>query len=299
MLLKNRSLFLPPMLFPLMNLLAYAGGLSRLRHVPGFTFHGGYTAFVFVFVLLQSAAFGGVFAGFGIARDFERGFARRLLVVGAEPQRDHPRLRPRSGVPLGADRDRGHGRRADLPACRSAAAGSISSGCTRSRCSSTRSASSGPAGIAMRFRSVQAGPLMQTPVFIILFLAPVYVPLALLQGWIHSVARLNPVTFIVESGRGFIQGTPTDVWPAFLITACMLGIFALWARLGLRSAGTRELGRTALEHQHEVFHHLAAYRERRRADPVKAEALVEPDRPFVLLPYLEENAARVREVRMA
>src|SRR3954462_9498921 len=84
-LLKNPSLFLPPMLFPLMNFLAFAGGLSRLRHVPGFEFEGGYTAFTFVFVLLQSAAFGGVFAGFGIARDFERGFARRLLV--SAPQR--------------------------------------------------------------------------------------------------------------------------------------------------------------------------------------------------------------------
>src|SRR3954453_15023033 len=84
-LLKNPSLFLPPMLFPLMNFMAFAGGLSRLRHVPGFDFHGGYTAFQFVFVLLQSAAFGGVFAGFGIARDFERGFARRLLV--SAPQR--------------------------------------------------------------------------------------------------------------------------------------------------------------------------------------------------------------------
>src|SRR5207245_10181526 len=47
---------------------------------PGFEFKSGYTAFQFVFVLLQSAAFGGVFAGFGIARDFERGFAKRLLV---------------------------------------------------------------------------------------------------------------------------------------------------------------------------------------------------------------------------
>jgi len=84
-LLKNPSLFLPPMLFPLMNFAAFAGGLSRLRHVPGFDFHGGYTAFQFVFVLLQSAAFGGVFTGFGIARDFERGFARRLLV--SAPQR--------------------------------------------------------------------------------------------------------------------------------------------------------------------------------------------------------------------
>ena len=66
-LLKNPSLFLPPLLFPLMNFMAFAGGLSRLRHVPGFDFKGGYTSFVFVFVLLQSAAFGGVFTGFGIS----------------------------------------------------------------------------------------------------------------------------------------------------------------------------------------------------------------------------------------
>ena len=44
------------------------------------------------------------------------------------------------------------------------------------------------AGVAMRFRTMQAGPLMQIPVFLVLFFAPVYVPLALLQGWIHAVA---------------------------------------------------------------------------------------------------------------
>ena len=49
-LLKNPSLFLPPMLFPLMNFLAFAGGLSRLRHVPGFQFEGGYTAFTFALI---------------------------------------------------------------------------------------------------------------------------------------------------------------------------------------------------------------------------------------------------------
>ena len=34
-----------------------------------------------MFVLCQSAAFGGVFTGFGIARDFETGFVRRLLLA--------------------------------------------------------------------------------------------------------------------------------------------------------------------------------------------------------------------------
>ena len=49
--------------------------------MPGFDFEPGYTAFQFCFVLVQSAAFGGVFTGFGIARDFEYGFARRLLLA--------------------------------------------------------------------------------------------------------------------------------------------------------------------------------------------------------------------------
>jgi ABC-2 type transport system permease protein len=65
--------------------------LSQVADVPGFDFARGYTAFQFVFVLLQSAAFGGVFTGFGIARDFESGFARRLLL--ASPKR--------SGIVLG------------------------------------------------------------------------------------------------------------------------------------------------------------------------------------------------------
>ena len=34
----------------------------------------------------------------------------------------------------------------------------------------------------MRFRTMQAGPIMQMPVFLILFFAPVYVPLALLTA---------------------------------------------------------------------------------------------------------------------
>jgi ABC-2 type transport system permease protein len=91
-------------------------------------------------------------------------------------------------------------------------------------------------GVAMRFRSTQAGPLMQTPVFLLLFLAPVYVPLSLLQGWIHEVARFNPLTFLVESGRGFIEGEPTQVAAAFSIALALLAVFAVWARTGLARA---------------------------------------------------------------
>jgi ABC-2 type transport system permease protein len=91
-------------------------------------------------------------------------------------------------------------------------------------------------GVAMRFRSIQAGPLMQTPVFLLLFLSPVYVPLSLLTGWIHGVARINPLTFLLEAGRGLIDGRPTQVATAFGASAALVVVFALWARTGLARA---------------------------------------------------------------
>src|SRR5437762_12223600 len=81
----NPALILPSLIFPLFFLLAFAGGLKTISQTPGFDFPSGYTAFQFVFVLLQSAAFGGVFTGFSVAADFEHGFGRRLLL--AAPQR--------------------------------------------------------------------------------------------------------------------------------------------------------------------------------------------------------------------
>ena len=77
----NPPILLPTVLFPLFFLAAFAGGLSAIGNVPSFDYEPGYTAFQYLFVFIQSAAFGGVFTGFGIARDFENGFARRLMLA--------------------------------------------------------------------------------------------------------------------------------------------------------------------------------------------------------------------------
>ena len=61
---------------------------------------------------------------------------------------------------------------------------------------------------------------MQTPLFLILFLAPVYVPLTLLKGWIHAVASVNPATAFLDAGRGLISGVHNHTGLAF---ACALG----------------------------------------------------------------------------
>ncbi|HEY2636919.1 MAG TPA: hypothetical protein VGI54_05985, partial [Solirubrobacteraceae bacterium] len=78
------DLVIPSLIFPLVFLAGFAGGLSALGTVPGFHFPAGYTAFQFVFVMLQSATFGGLFTGFSLAIDFESGFARRFMLAASD-----------------------------------------------------------------------------------------------------------------------------------------------------------------------------------------------------------------------
>jgi ABC-2 type transport system permease protein len=231
----NPSFILPSLLFPLFFFTAFVGGLSRITQVPGFDFPLGYTAFQFVFVLLQSAAFAGVFTGFGIARDWETGFMRRLML--AAPNRSGILLGYMAaaltrwatvivvitGVAFAAQMQIG-GDGVDL-------FGLYALGLLVSLAGTLWSA-----GVAMRLRTQQAFPVMQMPVFILLFFAPVYVPLALLQGWIHGIARVNPITPLLEEGRGLISGDPNRTLLAFGIALALIAGFALWAVRGLRRA---------------------------------------------------------------
>jgi len=224
----NPSLLIPSLIFPLFFFTAFAGGLSRIDQVPGFDYPPGYTAFQFVFVLLQSAAFGGVFTGFGIARDFESGFGRRLLLAAPH----------RSGIVLG------YAAAALVRWLVTAAVVTVVAllvgmnvgGSSVDLVGLYLAAILWATGVALRLRTMQAGPVMQMPVFLLLFFAPVYVPLALLQGWIHNVATYNPITRVLEAGRGFLAGSPTEVGLAFALAAALVLGFSLWALRGLRSA---------------------------------------------------------------
>jgi ABC-2 type transport system permease protein len=233
--LSNPAFLIPAVAFPLFFFIAFAGGLSAVGNVPGFDFPSGYTAFQFVFVLLQSAAFGGVFTGFGIARDFETGFARRYLLAAAN----------RNGIVAGyaiAALTRALITWTILTTIALLAGMEVGGegvelfGLYGLAVLVNVAATMWAAGVAMRVRSIQAGPFMQFPVFLILFLAPVYVPLDLLSGWIHTIASINPVTALLEAGRGFISGQPELVALAFAIAIALPLVFGLWAKGGLRRA---------------------------------------------------------------
>ena len=231
----NPALVVPALLFPLFFFTAFAGGLSRVSDVPGFDFAPGYTAFQFVFVLLQASAFGGVFAGFSLAADFESGFGRRMLLAVrrrtailagysiAALVRALVVMTMLFAVALAAGMDVQGGRVDLVGLIGLAVMVNFATGLFAF-------------GIGLRFRSLQAAPLMQIPVFLSLFLAPVYVPVDLLEGWIEGVAEVNPVTQLLEAGRGFIAGDPTDVGLAFAVAAALGVLFATWALRGLKSA---------------------------------------------------------------
>jgi hypothetical protein len=53
---------------------------------------------------------------------------------------------------------------------------------------------------------------------------------------VHAAATVNPITLVLEAGRGFIAGDPAKVLPAFGVSFGLAALALLWARTGLRSA---------------------------------------------------------------
>jgi ABC-2 type transport system permease protein len=225
---------LPAIAFPLFFYMAFAGGLSTVGNLAGFDYYD-YNAFQFVFVLLQSAAFGGVFIGFSIAADFDSGFTRRLFLAA----------RDRSAVIAG------YGIAAVIRAAvvwavvfavalatgmDVAGNGVDLAGLIILALIVNVAAFLFAAGLMTRMRTLQAAPAMQLPVFFILMTAPVYVTRDLLQGWIETVAQVNPVTAILEAGRSLMAGDPFHILLAFAAAGGLALVLLLWARGGLRRA---------------------------------------------------------------
>jgi ABC-2 type transporter len=234
MLVRAPALLLPPLVFPLFFYMAFAGGLATVGDLPGFDYYN-YDAFQFVFVLLQSAAFGGVFIGFSIGADFDSGFTRRLFLSAGD----------RSAVIVGfgvaglirtvlvwvvvfgiavATGMKVGGDGVDL-------AGLVGLALVVNVAAFMFSA-----GMMTRLRTLQAAPAMQLPLFMILMTAPVYVPRQLLQGWIATVSQVNPFTAIIEAGRSLMAGDPFHLLLAFAAAAGLVVLLSVFALRGLRRA---------------------------------------------------------------
>jgi ABC-2 type transport system permease protein len=232
--LTNPAFFLPSLLMPIFFFTAFAGGLSAVGNSPDFDYPD-YTTFQFVFVLLQSAVFGGVFAGFSVAADFESGFARRMLLA----------VRGRTAL-IGGYVLAALGRAlitwtvvtvvAVFAGTQISGSGIDLAGLLTIAIFLNVAAMLFSAGMAMRMRTMQAGPLIQLPAFLVIMTAPVYVPRDLIEGWVATVADYNPITATLEAGRNLVIGVPAETLLALGVGAGLIAMMGVWALRGLRSA---------------------------------------------------------------
>ncbi len=232
---RNPALLMPPLIAPLIFFAVIGAGLGALGSAPGFDFPGGYTSFSFVFILLNAASFAAIFAGMALAQDLETGFSRRLMLAAGR----------RSALILG------YGITAVVRVALGIATVFVVGTAVGVRPHGSAwnvvwlvviamgfgvAVALWAIGMALRVRSVQGAPAMQVPVLMALFFAPTFAPLALLAGWLHGAATWNPVSYLFESGRGFLAGRPTDVGLALSAIVGMVALLAIWTATGLRRA---------------------------------------------------------------
>ena len=236
-LLRVPGAAIPGVLAPTIFFLGLNGVFGALTHLKGFT-TGSYESYIVPVSMLQGAGFTGAAAGVNLARDYEQGWVDRLLVSPA------PRWVLLAGNVLAASA------RALIPAtfvflvalllgASFPGVGGLLIAYFMVAAMAAVAACWGSM-LALRFKSQSAAPLMQAGTMALILTTTAYAPLILLQPWLRHVARVNPVTQILEAARqGFVGGVSwAETWPGVL---ALLGMLLLLGALALR-----EMRRTAL-----------------------------------------------------
>jgi ABC-type multidrug transport system permease subunit len=230
-LLRVPGAAIPGVLAPTIFFLGLTAVFGSLTELPGFP-TDSYESFVIPVSLMQGAGFTGAATGVNLARDIEQGWFDRLLASPA------PRPVLLAGMVLSASL------RALVPAVVLLTVGfaigvgwpglaglalalflAMGMGTVAALWAVT---------LALRYKTQAAAPLMQAGMFVAVLMTTAYAPLDLLVGWLQDVARINPVTQVIEAARqGFVEGAITwgETWPGLLT---LIGLIALMSFLALR-----------------------------------------------------------------
>jgi ABC-2 type transport system permease protein len=223
------STFLPSVIMPVFLVTAFAGAFSGLVLLPGFPADKAIDWFL-PMSTLQGAAFAGITTGMAVARDLENGFYDRFLSSPA------PRASLLAGPLLASAlralipitllltiavlaRANFHGGLAGIGTLVIACIGVAVVG------------GAWAVGLALRFKTQQIAPLMQTGVFLAIFMSTAQMPIELLTGWLHTVARFNPMTNVLALAReGFLgEVTWSGTWPGLVSLAGLLVVLLIFA----------------------------------------------------------------------
>ena len=228
------STFFPSLIMPLFLTISFAGAFSGIVDLPGFPADSALNWFI-PMTTLQGSAFAGVTTGMGLARDLESGFYDRIL---ASPASRVSLL----GGPLLASTLRALFPLGLLLVVTLASGTDVPGGLVGimtlmvAACAIGLGAGAWSVGVALRFKTMQAVPLIQSGMFLGFFLSTAQMPIELLTGWLHQVARFNPMTNVLALARQGYLGDVTwaDSWPGLVSLASMITFLLIFAHRGMR-----------------------------------------------------------------
>ena len=232
-LLRVPGAAVPGVLAPTIFFLGITSVFGHLTLLTGFD-SNSYQSFIIPVSLMQGAAFTGAAQGVNLARDIEAGWFDRLLASPA------PRPVLLASIMITA------GLRALIPATVLLTIAFIIGAhfpgplglalALIAMMGVAAIAANWGTSLALKYRSQAAAPLMQIGMLLAIFLTTAYAPLDLLQGWLQTVARYNPITQVLEMARqGFVGGvTWDDTWPGLLVLAGLATLLAAIALRGMR-----------------------------------------------------------------
>jgi len=224
----------PAILMPLFMYAAFGGALGAVGETKGFGYYS-YTAFVFVSVVFMAGTFSAVFTAFDVASDYETGFAhrlmlaapRRLAIVGGYVTVSIWRCLVSVAVVFAVALATGLSVRGSALEIVGLLALVVLVNVVTMLYGT---------GIALRFQTTASSVLILIPAFMLFFLSPIFIPRHQLSGWLRSATDVNPLTPVLEAGRGFLAGEPTKVALAFIAIGGLLILFILWVIAGMRKA---------------------------------------------------------------
>ncbi|MFZ9772934.1 MAG: ABC transporter permease [Ilumatobacteraceae bacterium] len=233
------SAFFPALAMPIFNMVVFAGTFFAVTKIPGFPTDRSINWYMPLGIMMGSA-FAGVGLGFTAIRDIETGFYDRLRMTPTS--RLSLVLGPLTGtlvrvvmmttivivigIALGA---RFTGGVLGILCLYAAALGL-----------STIGAGWG-LGLAFIFKDMRGAAIMQLSIFLVMFLSSAQVPLNVMDGWLHTVARINPATNILRLARvGLVNESNADhlsfdaVWGGIVAIVVMGGLSIGFALRQLR-----------------------------------------------------------------
>ena len=228
------STFIPSVVMPLFLTIAFAGPFANLVRLPGFP-ADKIIDWILPMAMIQGGMFAGITTGMSIARDFENGFYERFLMSPAS------RASLLAGPILAAMA------RALIPFTMLLIVGGLVHanfhdgvigvfmvGVAVLGCAAA--AAAWAVGLALRFKTFQIAPLMQAGVFLSVFTSTAQMPLDLLTGWVHAVARFNPMTQVLALARqGFLGEVTWDgTWPGLLALGASVSALLFFAYRGMQ-----------------------------------------------------------------